>query len=141
MVIHDHEYVWFQYRILFKILGTNEYLKKLKISQTNECRLCKQAPETIIHLFTKCSKSNQLWENLVCWIKDKLGFHLILSDTCKILGYMHMDINFWQINFILLVTRKYIYVCSKKGYSINIFHLQKDVKKVFKEQSLLHSLK
>ena len=58
MVIHDHEYLWLQYRILFKILGTSEYLKKLKISQTNDYRLCKQAPETIVHLFTKCNKTS-----------------------------------------------------------------------------------
>ena len=84
--------------------------------QTNECRLCKQEPESKIYIFEKCNKSNQLWDNIVHWIKYKLSLHLILSDTSKILGYIQMDIYFWQINFILLVTRNYIYMLKEGLY-------------------------
>ena len=96
--------------------------------------------QSIRHLFAKCNKSKQLWENVVLWIKNKIGFHLQLSDTAKILGYLQMDVNFWPINFIVLVTRKYIYWCSRKGYAMNIFHLQKEIKKIFLEQTLFFQL-
>ena len=36
----DNSFVWFQYRILYMILGTNEYLNKLKISDSSLCGLC-----------------------------------------------------------------------------------------------------
>ena len=108
-VIHDHKFVWFQYRVLFKILGTKEYLRKLKISETNECGLCKQAPETMVHLFTQCNKSNELWENIVKWIKNKIGIDIVLSNTHKILGYLTMDAKFWPIKNVY--TEQYLLHC------------------------------
>ena len=107
----------------------------------SECGICGLAPESIDHLFAKCNKSNQLWENVAHWIKCKIGLQLNLSDSAKILGYLPMDGNFWPIKFILMVTRKYIYWSSKKGYVINIFHLQKEIKRVYLEQKLFFQLK
>ena len=112
----------------------------MKISETNECGLCKQAPETIVHLFTQCNKSNELWENIVKWIKNKIGIDIVLSNTHKILGYLTMDAKFWPINLILLVTRKYLYSYSRKGYTKSIFHVQKEIKKIYTEQHLFHCL-
>ena len=43
-------YMWFQYRILTRILGTNDLLCKLKMSQSHVCRLCGEHPESIRHL-------------------------------------------------------------------------------------------
>ena len=55
--ILDNVYIWFQYRILRKILGTNNLLFKIKVSQSSQCRLCSEQTETISHLFSQCSKS------------------------------------------------------------------------------------
>ena len=51
---------WLQYRILYGILGTKEYLNtsKLKISRTSICVLCNQHDEDIDHLLYKCKKQN-----------------------------------------------------------------------------------
>ena len=35
----ENEYSWFQYRNLFKILGTKDYLKKVKLAENNEWRV------------------------------------------------------------------------------------------------------
>ena len=38
--VQDNHFVWFQYRILYKILGTKEYLKKVNLSNDKLCGLC-----------------------------------------------------------------------------------------------------
>ena len=45
--IEDNEYIWFQYRILHRILGVCDLLSKMKISNTDNCRLCGEHSETI----------------------------------------------------------------------------------------------
>ena len=55
------------------ILGTNEYLNKLKISDSNLCSLCGNQSESIMHLFSDCIESNELWINVKNWIK--IQFH------------------------------------------------------------------
>ena len=47
----DNDYVWFQYRILHRILGVQDFLFKIKISKTDKCRLCGEQKETIKHIF------------------------------------------------------------------------------------------
>ena len=51
--IQDNEFIWFQYRVLYKILGTKNYLKKVEISDSDECGLCNMESESIDHLFSK----------------------------------------------------------------------------------------
>ena len=139
--IQDNEYSWFQYRILFKILGTKEYLKKVKLAENDECGLCKTSIESIDHLFTKCDRANALWENVKQWIQNKLAINVTITDSMKILGYLTYDNNFWPINLILLVTRKYLYLCSRNNFKINIYYLQKEAKKIFLEQKCLNQIK
>ena len=139
--IQDNEYSWFQYRILFKILGMKDYLKKVKIAENNECGLCKTSVESIDHLFSKCEKANVLWENIKIWIQNKVAINFNITDSMKILGYLTYDKNFWPLNLILLVTRKYLYWCSRNDFKINIYYLQKEMKKMFIEQKCLNEIK
>ena len=57
----DTSLIWLQYRILTKIIRTRELLSKMKIFDTDKCRLCEQEVENIVHLFCTCSKSSNLW--------------------------------------------------------------------------------
>ena len=127
--------------ILFKILGTKDYLKKVKIAENNECGLCKPSVESIDHLFSKCEKANILWENVKIWIQNKFAINFNITDSMKILGYLTYDKNFWPLNLILLVTRKYLYWCSRNDFKINIYYLQKEMKKMFIEQKCLNEIK
>ena len=111
--------VWFQYRILFKILGTKDYLKKVKLVTDSVCGLCSQTNETIEHLFCRCTKSLELRENVKQWILRKLNITFDFNESTMILGYLSIDNKFWPLNFILTMTRQYIYNCSKKGHCLN----------------------
>ena len=109
----DNDYVWFQYRILHRILGVQDNLFKIKISDTDICRLCGEQKETTIHLFSECSKSAALWEDLTSWINSSMSIGITLNKLDKILGYTKLDGKFWPINLILSVTRHYIFTCAR----------------------------
>ena len=44
---------------------------------------------------------------------------------------------FWPLNLLLLSIHNYIFWCSRKGYKLNIYHLQKEIKRVYLEQETL----
>ena len=73
--IPDNNYIWFQYRIIYRILGTNEYLYKLKLTSSNLCRLCNQDSESIEHLFLHCNNVIILWNNIKTWLLSKISYN------------------------------------------------------------------
>ena len=131
--IADNDVTWFQYHILYKILGTKDYFKKLKISTDTTCYLCNLCEENVEHLFLKCEKTTELWNNIQQWINIKVPVNLSLTSLMKLLGYLVKDESFWPLNFILMITRKYIFWCSKKGTNF----IQKEIKKCCLEQTTL----
>ena len=122
------------------ILGTNEYLNKLKIFDSNLCGLCGNQNESIMHLFSDCIESNELWINVKNWIKNSISYVLDLNRITKILRYITYDENFWPLNFLLLIVRNYIFTCSRHKRHLNIYNLQMIVKDKYLEQESLSKL-
>ena len=55
--------VWFQDRLLHRILTTNQFVSKF--TDTNpECSFCKRDTETLIHLFCRCYVISGLWSEV-----------------------------------------------------------------------------
>ena len=136
--IQDKKFVWFQYRILHKILGVRDLLFKTKISNTDKCRLCGDYSETITHPLADCPKSVTLWENLVSLIHSNNVGRIHLDRLNKILGYT--DKNFWPLNFILTITRFYIFISARDSKQLNIYCLQKLIKKKYEDEEILSKL-
>ena len=139
--ILDNSYIWFQYRILHRILGTKYYLYKLKLSESFLCGICGQQQESIYHLFAGCEKVLDFWKNITIWFELKLSIKVKFSDIELIFGYQNYDQNFWPLNFILLIARQYIFHCSKYSHDINIYNLQKLVEEKYVEQYTLSKIK
>ena len=136
--INDNDVIWLQYRILYKILGTKSYLKKLKISSNNICSLCNSSEETIEHLFSSCTETTQLWNDIQNWINHRISVNLTLTSQMKILGYLKNDQHFWPLNFIIMTTKKYIFYSTKKSKILCITTLQQEVKKHYLEQKTIY---
>ena len=58
----------FQFKLLHRILTTNSYLHKMKITGDNTCTFCKQVPETLTHLFFHCYKVETIWTEFREWV-------------------------------------------------------------------------
>ena len=57
----DTKLKWFQFRLLFRILPTNRYLKIMKIKDIDLCIFCNEVEETLDHLFWDCNVVKQFW--------------------------------------------------------------------------------
>ena len=58
-IVTDNYLRWFQFKIWYNILDTNDYPFKIKVSDTNLCRLCKEYPETTVQLKKKQKKKTK----------------------------------------------------------------------------------
>ena len=52
--IGRNDLIWLQFRIIQRILGTRAYLYKINIGNSDSCRFCQTAVETIHHIFVSC---------------------------------------------------------------------------------------
>ena len=65
----DCTYVrYLQFRLLHRIIFTNELLYHMKIVDGPECPLCNNIPETIEHAFLECQKIHTLWGQVEIWL-------------------------------------------------------------------------
>ena len=138
--IYDNSVIWFQYKILFGILGTKDFLFKMKIVDSNQCRLCGENAETIQHLFSQCEIVEHLWTDIKQWIKRKVNYRLHMTQITKIFGYFIQDQNFKPVNFILLISRKYIFWCAQNKFIPSFLKLKKLIQQRYCEQQYLAKL-
>ena len=129
--------ITFQYKIIRRITSTANYLNKIKVRNCKLCRLCRQKTETIDHLFAECCKVTDLYKNIENWINLKLNLKVEINRMMKILGHVLQDLNFWPLNFILLVTRYYIFEQAVNEKPLNIYRLQNIIKYKYLEQECL----
>ena len=128
-----------QIKIIYRILGTKEYLQK-KITDSPVCTLCKQNPQPLTHIFFDCTVTTELLHNLKNWIQNKVNINIQLTKTDLILGYL-MNLNYnIPLNTILLVTKSYILWCSRHDKYLNITQLQSWIESTYTQQENISKL-
>merc|ERR1712074_74309 len=105
---------WLQYRINHRILATNQYLKKINITNNNLCDLCHTEIETLTHLFWNCSKTVTLISEIEHWINTSLNLNIIFTESDIILGITYKTEYNEILNLIILTIKKYIYYTKYK---------------------------
>ena len=100
----------FQYKIINRILNTNEKLFKWSLKQSNMCNYCK-AIDTIEHHLFQCNQSKNLWNKLETWIYQQLEVKLNLKECEVLFGLPNVTNNHIEpINFLIILTKWYINV-------------------------------
>ena len=98
----------FQYKIINRVLNTNEKLEKWSIKPSNKCNFC-HSVDTIEHHLYQCKNSKIIWDKLENWLLTNIQLKLNLKE-CEILFGIphsptaHLDL----INFVILMTKWYI---------------------------------
>jgi exonuclease III len=134
----DTGLIWFTYRILHRILGTNNYLHKIKIVDNKACSLCSQDPETILHLFFHCPFVTNIWSCLSSWIFQKTRKRLQFDIQTVIFGLMtpHDKI----INLIIMLVKRCIFSFSRKNLPFTFNNILASLKSYFSyEKKMLSS--
>ena len=90
----------------------------MNLSVSPFCSLCLKEQETFTHLFLECSYSSNLWIELQRSLSPKLSFP---NSNVKNLTVGFMESKSAQIivNHILLLFKRYIYLCKLENKSVH----------------------
>ena len=138
--IKDNTIIWLQYRILNRILGTNEYLYKIKKQENSLCSICKHFPETILHLFTECDKVKQFWSSLELVVKMKLNLCLKTDPPSIIFGNINPRKSDHFSNIIYLTAKMYIFKNSRSNVKIIVDDFIKYLGRIYTEYECVAKL-
>ena len=119
---------WFQLRLLHIILATNDLLLKCGITQDSLCTFCRRVPKTIEHLFWYCNVVMEFWENIENWIYEKNLYLVNIDKKRALFGICNQSEFSKHINYILILTRLYIYKCRINNKGLNIAEWVKELK-------------
>ena len=128
---------WFQYRIIHRIIATNDLLTKMNIRQDNLCTFCKLEQEKIEHLFWHCNVVNQFWGTIDQWIFEKNNYMVNVDKYRALFGIPSMLPAMQPINYILILTRHYIYTCRVNSSNLNHLSWKNYVNKFLETEKLI----
>ena len=97
----------FQYKLLHNILCLNEILYKFGKKLSLLCSFCKEEPESPIHLFHSCTKTNFLWTQLQYSFQNILIIPPITPKNA-FFGFSDHKVNCYLINHILRIFNYHI---------------------------------
>ena len=60
----------FNFRFLHRRLPTNSYLQKIGVKEDGKCTFCHDEKEDLTHLFWKCQKTKNFWDNFSMWLQS-----------------------------------------------------------------------
>ena len=109
----------FQFKILNNALYLNKCLFQSKLAKGLFCSMCGAEDETVSHLFAECSYSTKLWEELQNTLASKLSLPNV-SPQNVILGIIDCQTSFVTIDHLLLLYKRYIYICRMGAKSISL---------------------
>ena len=135
--ILDNRLIWFQYKLLYQILGTNKLLHQIGRSKHSACHICNTDIETITHLFTTCEVAKELWADLNSWLERVINKHLSQALLEILLGHLKYDNHSLPINTLIMATKYYIFVCAVKLKTPSLNKLIVKLKTNYHEQLLL----
>ena len=59
---------WFQYKMLYRLRPTGRFLFQRKLVDSPYSAFCKNAEETILHMFWECPKVQDFWLEIQGWL-------------------------------------------------------------------------
>lgn len=135
--INDNYFIYFNYRIFHRILGTNYLMHKMKISENELCRLCTEEPESLSHLFFYCQKSRTFWESIFDWIRATTGVSIAMDRITILFGYLLNTSYSKAINTILMIAKNYIFQMARSKSQLLMCIFKKKLLRIYYDQKYL----
>ena len=101
----------FQYKILNRILYTNEMLFRFKKVDSPLCDFCENELETVEHLFFFCTKVRIFWDDLKA-VLNSLNISVDLEIKHVLFGVLDTSNINILVNYIVLESEYFIYRCN-----------------------------
>ena len=106
--------VWFQIKVLYRVIGTRNYLYKLHLVDSSKCVYCGEN-ETIVHMFVECENVKKILHLLEEYIYKTIRIDVIFGKLDILFGYRLNNQNKIPVDAIILNTKKYIYDTNFKS--------------------------
>ena len=135
----DTKLIWFQYRIVHRIIATNKYLYRIKLRNDPLCSFCNNDDETIEHLFYNCSYVSSLWENVKEWIKEKTDNEITLS--LKDILFLKNARSENSLNIVIMLVKFYIFRKRFEDRILRITELKEILKNYYKTEKYIYVTK
>ena len=119
----------FQFKLLHRCIPTNVFLFKIGRKENDNCTVCNNSSEMLIHLFWSCHVTSSFWKSVTDWLKNALlltGKYNLLNITA--LGLRpepHSTEYSCQLNCCLLLARFHIWQAKMDEISPNFLRLVK----------------
>ena len=109
----DTKLRWFQYRILHRVLTTNDYLYKRKVVHSDRCTFCKTEKEKIRHLFWDCTYTETFGKHVLEWIAKNTPHvrSFNITEQLAIFGVKDDVTTDKVLDLIMLMAKYYIFRC------------------------------
>ena len=135
----DTNLKWFQYRILCRILTTNDYLYERKVNDSDRCTFCKTERETIRHLLWDCTYTETLWRRILDWITNNTSHLRAFNITGQlvIFGVEDNVVTDRVLDLIMLMAKHYIFRCRCLKVTPNFFFKRSQAKSSHRETYLV----
>ena len=113
----------FQFKILNRIVFTNEKLFRFDMAESDKCAFCQTEVESIEHLLFSCKISSVFWKHVLSWVRDNNIIVENLREEDIIFGKFDVGDDFLLVKHILLLGKYYIYSqkCQKGMPSLQGF--------------------
>jgi hypothetical protein len=133
----SHEEIWFQYKVINRILGTNAKLFKFKITKTALCPFCPHI-QTLEHLFVECPYAINIWLNLNQWLKKILQIDILFDASNILLGYL-VPSHSIEVNSLIILSKRFIFNASSQKRIPNFQELKGYIKHFCVERSQVYN--
>ena len=92
----------FQFKILNRIVFTNEKLFRFGMAESDKCVFCQTEVESIEHLLFSCKISSVFWKHVLSWLRDNNIIVENLREEDIIVGKFDVGDDFLLVNHILI---------------------------------------
>lgn len=131
----DVDLRWFQFKIMHRILYTNDLLCKLKLVQSDLCSFCHIQCETIVHLFCDCTFSRNIWSELEKWIYRKTGFKVEFKQENILFGFQGHHNK--ALNCLSFVVKQKLYKIKFQNKIPYFFQFKSSIINYYKHEKLI----
>lgn len=112
--VQERKFNWLQFQILHRIIPTNYYLHKLKLTDSPLCSFCKTDIETIDHHFYECFYVKELCCDIEEWFLNEFDISIAFDRKSVLFGKFLKPSIHKLHNFLSMVVKWYIFATKYK---------------------------
>ena len=108
----------FQFKILNRIVFTNEKLFRFDMAESDKCAFCQTEAESIEHLLFSCKISSVFWKHVLSWLRDNNIIVESLKGEDIIIGKFDVGDDFLLESYFIAWEALYLFTKRSKGYAL-----------------------